>query len=241
MIKGKLPPVQEDSYLQFDENEEAKYQKFLSPPSKNKYESTQGKKMPRRSTLGISNFNPHADSSPSGDRFIPKRRGQDSNIAMYEINHEDSPPMNIEREDFDNSWEYEESKAEYTQKIEYESVLKEAFFGTNSPNKENGEDYVEANLFSSPQKAEGRSNLGYKKKLLNFKSKSSKENQPRVIRNKTLRLNDFRSQNLQTKPAEKITKIYPERVLDAPNMVDDFYLNLLDWSGENVLAIALEN
>ena len=40
---------------------------------------------------------------------------------------------------------------------------------------------------------------------------------------------------------EKITQIYPERVLDAPKMVDDFYLNLLDWSPQNVLAIALEN
>ncbi|KAG2393544.1 hypothetical protein C9374_007075 [Naegleria lovaniensis] len=31
----------------------------------------------------------------------------------------------------------------------------------------------------------------------------------------------------------------PERVLDAPKMLDDFYLNLLDWSSQNVLAVAL--
>lgn len=31
----------------------------------------------------------------------------------------------------------------------------------------------------------------------------------------------------------------PERVLDAPGMVDDFYLNLLSWSCQNVLAVAL--
>ncbi|KAL6080371.1 ubiquitin-protein transferase activating protein [Balamuthia mandrillaris] len=31
----------------------------------------------------------------------------------------------------------------------------------------------------------------------------------------------------------------PERVLDAPNLVDNYYLNLLDWSSTNVLAIAL--
>jgi cell division cycle protein 20 (cofactor of APC complex) len=41
------------------------------------------------------------------------------------------------------------------------------------------------------------------------------------------------------KNVEKVTKIYADRVLDAPNMVDDFYLNLLDWSDSNVLAIAL--
>ncbi|KAG7879611.1 hypothetical protein KL938_003664 [Ogataea parapolymorpha] len=33
----------------------------------------------------------------------------------------------------------------------------------------------------------------------------------------------------------------PEKVLDAPGFVDDFYLNLLSWSRDNILAIALEN
>jgi len=33
----------------------------------------------------------------------------------------------------------------------------------------------------------------------------------------------------------------PERVLDAPNLVEDYYLNLLDWSSQNILAIALAN
>lgn len=32
----------------------------------------------------------------------------------------------------------------------------------------------------------------------------------------------------------------PERVLDAPGIVDDFYLNLLSWGSLNMLAVALE-
>ncbi|KAJ2848307.1 WD repeat-containing protein slp1 [Coemansia brasiliensis] len=32
----------------------------------------------------------------------------------------------------------------------------------------------------------------------------------------------------------------PERVLDAPGLVDDYYLNLLDWSIGNILAIGLD-
>lgn len=31
----------------------------------------------------------------------------------------------------------------------------------------------------------------------------------------------------------------PERVLDAPGMVDDFYLNLISWSCQNMVAVAL--
>ena len=95
----------------------------------------------------------------------------------------------------------------------------------------------------SPQKVNEKNDMRpYKKKLLNFKrTKSNKENQQRLVRNNTLKLSEFRVSNIAAKQVEKVTKIYPERVLDAPKMVDDFYLNLLDWSPHNVLAIALEN
>lgn len=56
---------------------------------------------------------------------------------------------------------------------------------------------------------------------------------------------DLRSQyNRPLKPvnAQLRRKIptAPERVLDAPGLVDDYYLNLLDWSCGNQVAIALE-
>lgn len=31
----------------------------------------------------------------------------------------------------------------------------------------------------------------------------------------------------------------PDRILDAPELIADFYLNLLDWSTKNVIAVAL--
>lgn len=36
----------------------------------------------------------------------------------------------------------------------------------------------------------------------------------------------------------KISRL-PFKVLDAPNLMDDFYLNLVDWSADNVLAVGL--
>ena len=33
----------------------------------------------------------------------------------------------------------------------------------------------------------------------------------------------------------------PWKVLDAPALQDDFYLNLIDWSGQNDLAVGLGN
>lgn len=33
----------------------------------------------------------------------------------------------------------------------------------------------------------------------------------------------------------------PERILDAPQLIDDYYLNLIDWSSQNMLAVSLGN
>lgn len=50
---------------------------------------------------------------------------------------------------------------------------------------------------------------------------------------------------LQKKNTElmKLRKVNtnPERILDAPGFQDDFYLNLIDWSKKNILAIALND
>lgn len=40
------------------------------------------------------------------------------------------------------------------------------------------------------------------------------------------------------KQTRKISKI-PYKVLDAPDLQDDFYLNLVDWSSTNVLSVGL--
>ncbi|KAL0916219.1 hypothetical protein M5K25_013712 [Dendrobium thyrsiflorum] len=40
------------------------------------------------------------------------------------------------------------------------------------------------------------------------------------------------------KPPRKVSKA-PHKVLDAPSLQDDFYLNLVDWSSQNVLAVGL--
>lgn len=51
----------------------------------------------------------------------------------------------------------------------------------------------------------------------------------------------IKSQKLLRSPRKatrKISKI-PFKVLDAPELQDDFYLNLVDWSAQNVLAVGL--
>lgn len=49
------------------------------------------------------------------------------------------------------------------------------------------------------------------------------------------------SQRLLLSPQKKTRQIskVPYRVLDAPELADDFYLNLVDWSSQNILAVGL--
>ena len=44
-------------------------------------------------------------------------------------------------------------------------------------------------------------------------------------------------------PVKAARKIAPNpfKILDAPGLQDDFYLNLVDWSSQNILAVALES
>ena len=44
------------------------------------------------------------------------------------------------------------------------------------------------------------------------------------------------TQNAAAKPMKKTTRVLPqqpERVLDAPELLDNYYLNLLDWGSNN--------
>jgi len=49
---------------------------------------------------------------------------------------------------------------------------------------------------------------------------------------------NHRLMSMPQKPKRKIAKV-PFKVLDAPALADDFYLNLVDWSSLNVLAVGL--
>ena len=62
-----------------------------------------------------------------------------------------------------------------------------------------------------------------------------------ALKKNPLNVEKFRINSLAMRHTDKVKRISPEKILDAPGMVDDFYLNLLDWSSHNVVAIALEH
>ncbi|ODV81779.1 WD40 repeat-like protein [Suhomyces tanzawaensis NRRL Y-17324] len=73
-----------------------------------------------------------------------------------------------------------------------------------------------------------------RKKPINLFSQLSSSTVPKRLSKSSLR------PAVASARAKKIPTA-PERVLDAPGLVDDFYLNLLAWSSTNLLAIGLED
>lgn len=50
-----------------------------------------------------------------------------------------------------------------------------------------------------------------------------------------------KSKTLPESASTRVACKAPFKILDAPNLQDDFYLNLVDWSSQNMLAVALNN
>jgi cell division cycle 20-like protein 1, cofactor of APC complex len=51
------------------------------------------------------------------------------------------------------------------------------------------------------------------------------------------------SQSILLEPRKQpraVSKV-PFKVLDAPELADDFYLNLVDWGSQNILGVGLNN
>lgn len=87
------------------------------------------------------------------------------------------------------------------------------------------------NISTEPKK-----NLLKSKKLLKYNSdKKNLENFPDVYNPFLLSCKETSKQTIRN-----ISKV-PTKVLDAPGLQDDFYLNLLDWSPSNILSVGLEN
>ncbi|XP_071777888.1 fizzy/cell division cycle 20 related 1a [Centroberyx gerrardi] len=169
-------------------------------------------------------------SSPSkhGDRFIPSRAGANWNINFHRINeNEKSPSQNRKTKDASS----DNSKVDG---LAYSALLKNELLGAGI---EKVQDPQTEDRRLQPSTPEKRSLFTYS---LSAK-RSSPPDDGNSISPYSLSPVSSKSQKLlrsPRKPTRKISKI-PFKVLDAPELQDDFYLNLVDWSSLNVLSVGL--
>ncbi|XP_066508294.1 fizzy-related protein homolog isoform X1 [Hoplias malabaricus] len=167
-------------------------------------------------------------SSPSkhGDRFIPSRAGANWSVNFHRINeNEKSYSQNRKTKDgtSDNSKDG----------LAYSALLKNELLGAGI---EKVQDPQTEDRRLQPSTPEKRSLFSY-----SLSAKRSLPDDGNSISPYSLSPVSSNSQKLlrsPRKPMRKISKI-PFKVLDAPELQDDFYLNLVDWSSLNVLSVGL--
>ena len=121
-----------------------------------------------------------------------------------------------------------EGSKDYSLSI-YSSLLKNEILGAQI------EDFKESSSDSRMplQHSENRNLFSYRPRRSNIVNEPSSPYSLTPVSSKSVKL--LRSPR---KASRKISKI-PFKVLDAPELQDDFYLNLVDWSSQNVLSVGL--
>eukprot|EP01120_Amphizonella_sp_Union-15-10_P015766 TRINITY_DN8170_c0_g1_i1.p1 TRINITY_DN8170_c0_g1~~TRINITY_DN8170_c0_g1_i1.p1 ORF type:complete len:440 (-),score=58.10 TRINITY_DN8170_c0_g1_i1:131-1450(-) len=74
-------------------------------------------------------------------------------------------------------------------------------------------------------------------KILALRQKQIKN--PLEEKNNIFAINTANNPKIKNNYTNRLIPTQPEHILDAPDIIDDYYLNLLDWSSKNILAVAL--
>lgn len=176
----------------------------------------------------LSNYNgttaPGSHSSTSkGDRFIPNRASMNVELSKHMLRGIDEAE---DAEDVDMP--PAGSDADGDNVLDTQKVVSDA-------NKEEYASRLSAALLGVDDKANNR--------IMSFKEKA-----PAPKGDTVNNLNVLYSASGTASQRKTNTKIVsrqipsaPSRVLDAPDLMDDYYLNLLSWSDTNILAVALSN
>ncbi|KAK3708765.1 WD repeat-containing protein slp1 [Vermiconidia calcicola] len=182
----------------------------------------------------------------AADRFIPNRNASEgitTSGAAVKLDNEQTPgrrPKSSASEGSTTSvfdlGRHHSSSSDPTSTLSLEGL-------NLNDNNEDDEDTAPKNKASPNTVAYQQSvaeacGVSIKQRILAFKPAAPESSRPI----------DLRSQyNRPLKPAAASASQFrrrvltaPERVLDAPGLADDYYLNLLDWSSGNQVAIGLE-
>ena len=180
----------------------------------------------------------------AADRFIPNRNASEaisSSGAAVKLDNEQTPGRRPKSSasDGSNAFDFARhlSSSDATASLPFDNLTLN--------DREDDDDDEDApktrlspNTVAYQQSVAEACGVSIKQRILAFKPAAPESSHPI----------DLRSQyNRPLKPVTASASQFrrrvltaPERVLDAPGLVDDYYLNLLDWSSGNQVAIGLE-
>ena len=165
-------------------------------------------------------------SEKLSDRFIPLNKGinlmEKFNLTTkFQEADENKTYNDINREESDNKDLYDEMlKTNFLNEYNSSSLINKLNSGKSNNNKEILSSYNKIKLFSYKQE-KNKKNENFFFNIIN----AQKENE------------NINSSNFDFNLAQRKISIKPYKELPAPNLMDDFYLNLLDWSSKNQIAV----
>ena len=165
-------------------------------------------------------------SEKLSDRFIPLNKGinlmEKFNLTTkFQEVDENKTYNDINREETDNKDLYDEMlKTNFLNEYNSSSLINKLNSGKSNNNKEILSSYNKIKLFSYKQE-KNKKNENFFYNIIN----AQKENE------------NINSSNFDFNLAQRKISIKPYKELPAPNLMDDFYLNLLDWSSKNQIAV----
>lgn len=206
----------------------------------------------RRSSNPSINRSGSSFCSTEGDRFIPSRRGMNIDICRKVLLSDDCPKnlgneVSRSAETNTNNANVSEEKAQTPAETPVQKEYKRRMLSSLCD--------IPLNALDEDCQPRG---------VLNFGTSNNNENNPNnnngrsPWRTNRLRLeNPYAHDSLRVlqqfesiddtfsstmRNADVINRKIPSqpcRILDAPDLVDDYYLNLISWSSDNILAVAL--
>lgn len=164
-----------------------------------------------------------ASKDKYADRFIPRRSGAcwHINFNMMEENKQQSPSLTRKAREVVTEGNKDG--------MAYNCLLKNELLGAGIEDLKDNQPDDKRILVPK----ESKNMFQYRIPRRSFESDDASPYSLSPVGNKSQKL--LRSPR---KAIRKISKI-PFKVLDAPELQDDFYLNLVDWSSQNVLSVGL--
>eukprot|EP01052_Picozoa_sp_SAG31_P032975 SAG31_NODE_3672_length_4001_cov_3.839313_2_plen_304_part_00 len=149
-------------------------------------------------------------SPMSADRFVPTRSAMDFDLSYHQLTNENLASNSLLEDD-------------YSSGVEYKSILSKMLF--------EGADR-KILRFAEPSPLRNPSNSPHSKRALQAVGSCDQAELRQIYHENKAHSPYSRLQHRQISHT-------PEKILDAPDLLDDYYLNLLDWSSKDVLAVAL--
>jgi len=154
-----------------------------------------------------------------GDRFIPIRENSSSNSMLFEL-----------PEELNNQMPTEFYSEKELNSIKYQILLENNILGISQT-------VPQINSHHDAQENQS-SELNPNSRVLQFRSQQRQDNGNYCTTPSPLQMSLDTSLFSSFKTKRKIPE-KPFKILEAPLLEDDYYLNLIDWSKTNILGVAL--